>query len=158
MCCGKHPKIGTSVAESFKSYAMGLNYGLTAQKQDVLDRSGVHKRHKQDHCPIMSSQSSHPQLYENVPSDQRINACIRQGFQDMLVQTSAGLVVGGLAGLILAKRGTGYRKLYTSLGGGVGLGSAWTRTSMNLEQMISPYITISKAEDETTKTVAETSS
>jgi Domain of unknown function (DUF543) len=96
-----------------------------------------------------SSSSSHHQqqypLYEDLPSDQRVNACIRQGLQDMLVQTSTGLVVGGLAGLVLARRGGGgsYRKFYTaaSLGAGVGLGHAWTRTSINLEQMMAPYMT-----------------
>jgi Domain of unknown function (DUF543) len=97
---------------------------------------------------MTSSSSSHHQqqypLYEDLPSDQRVNACIRQGLQDMLVQTSTGLVVGGLAGLVLARRGGGgtYRKFYAaSLGAGVGLGHAWTRTSINLEQMMAPYMT-----------------
>jgi hypothetical protein len=85
---------------------------------------------------IMSGEQHYP-TYDHLPSDKRINACIRQGLQDMLVQTSAGFFLGGLTGLVLIRRsGTGYRRLYTSLGAGVGLGSAWTRTSMNLEQML----------------------
>jgi Domain of unknown function (DUF543) len=91
-----------------------------------------------------SSSSQQYPLYEDLPSDQRVNACIRQGLQDMLVQTSTGLVVGGLVGLVLARRGGGgtYRKFYAaSLGAGVGLGHAWTRTSINLEQMMAPYMT-----------------
>jgi len=40
-------------------------------------------------------------------------------------------------GVVLARTGaSGARKGLAGLGAGMGLGSAWTRTSMNLEEML----------------------
>jgi len=61
---------------------------------------------------------------------------MQNGLQDIVVWTGAGFVVGGMASLVLARGGGTARKVWTGLGGGVGLGSAWTRTSMQLEELI----------------------
>lgn len=59
--------------------------------------------------------------------------------KNIALQTGAGLVIGGLAGIVLFRGGSrsgASRKIFTGLGAGIGLGSAWTRTSMNLEQTL----------------------
>ena len=73
-----------------------------------------------------------------VASDEAVSATMRQGFEKIVVQTTAGLVLGGMAGVVLARGGaSGARKIVTGLGGGIGLGSAWTRCSIELEDLIS---------------------
>lgn len=48
-----------------------------------------------------------------------------------------GFVVGGLMGIVLARTGSaGARKAFAGLGAGIGLGSGWTRTSIDLEEML----------------------
>jgi len=47
----------------------------------------------------------------------------------------AGLAAGALASIVLSRGGTS-RKVITAFGGGVGLGSAWTRCSMDLEEIL----------------------
>ncbi|GKY90950.1 hypothetical protein MPSEU_000067800 [Mayamaea pseudoterrestris] len=72
-------------------------------------------------------------------SDQLVSATLQRGFERMIIQSSAGLVIGGLAGLVLMRGGGGSsaaRKGVAGLGAGLGLGSAWTRTSMDLEEML----------------------
>jgi hypothetical protein len=72
------------------------------------------------------------------PSDRIVSTTLQKGLEKMLVQTSVGMVVGGLAGLVLVRAGraSGARKGLAGLGAGLGLGSAWTRTSMDLEEML----------------------
>jgi Domain of unknown function (DUF543) len=79
-----------------------------------------------------SSASSH------VPSDRAVAESIRQGLQDVVIQSVGGVIVGGLAGIVLARGGghSSARKVLTGFGGGVGCGIAWTRTSMRLEDML----------------------
>jgi hypothetical protein len=71
-------------------------------------------------------------------SDQAVSFTMHKGLEKMVIQTGAGLVLGGLAGIVLARAGgaAGARKAFAGLGAGVGLGSAWTRTSMDLEDML----------------------
>jgi len=74
---------------------------------------------------------------ETTPSDGAVTATMQRGFETMAVRAAAGLVLGGLAGIVLARSGAaGARKGMAGLGAGIGLGSGWTRTSMNLEEML----------------------
>ena len=79
---------------------------------------------------------------KHVPSDMAVSSIMQKGLQDIVLQTSAGIVLGGLAGIVLARGGggSGARKALAGLGGGLGLGSAWTRTSMNLEELLTPVV------------------
>jgi hypothetical protein len=59
------------------------------------------------------------------------------GLQDIIVSTGAGIVVGALTGIVLARGGaSGARRIMTGLGGGVGLGASWTKVSMQLEELL----------------------
>jgi len=70
-------------------------------------------------------------------SDSAVSSVMQKGLEKVVIQTSAGLVLGGLAGIVLARGGaSGMRKAFAGLGAGVGLGSAWTRTSMDLEELL----------------------
>jgi hypothetical protein len=69
-----------------------------------------------------------------------VSDTLQKGFEKMIVQTTAGLLLGGLTGMVLARTGRGSaaaRKGLAGMGAGLGLGSAWTRTSMDLEEMLS---------------------
>lgn len=70
-------------------------------------------------------------------SSTAVSDTMQQGFANIALSTSVGLLVGGLAGVVLARGGGASRKIMTGLGGGVGLGSAWTRCSMDLEDLVS---------------------
>jgi hypothetical protein len=79
-----------------------------------------------------------------IPSDMAVTDCIHRGIQDILVQTTTGVILGGLAAIVLASssrlRGNGtssVRKMYAGLGGGIGFGTAWTNTSVQLENLLS---------------------
>mmetsp|Transcript_1063 Transcript_1063/g.2932 ORF Transcript_1063/g.2932 Transcript_1063/m.2932 type:complete len:89 (+) Transcript_1063:40-306(+) len=69
-------------------------------------------------------------------SDRKVFAVMQNGLETVLIQTGTGLLIGGLAGVVLASRGVGGRKAWAGLGAGIGLGSAWTRTSMDLEKLL----------------------
>jgi len=83
-----------------------------------------------------------------TPSDRLVPAAMQKGFEKIVVQTGVGLVLGGLAGIVLARSGaSGARKAMAGLGAGIGLGSGWTRTSMDLEEMLLQPTTIAKADN-----------
>lgn len=71
----------------------------------------------------------------SAPPESVVSEVMKEGFQDMAIRTTAGLGIGLMAGLVLARGGGGgsARKIIAGFGGGVGLGSAWTRCSMELE-------------------------
>lgn len=74
-----------------------------------------------------------------VPSDMVVTQHIQKGLQDVALYTSIGVVVGGLMGIVLARGGgssNAARKIYTGLGGGIGFGTAWTNTSIQLEHLL----------------------
>ena len=70
---------------------------------------------------------------ENVISD-----ILKQGSERGIIYTSAGLVLGGLASIVLARGGGagGARKAITAFGTGVGMGAAWTRCSIDIEEAV----------------------
>ena len=67
-------------------------------------------------------------------SEQLISNILRQGSERGILYVSAGLVIGGLASVVLARGGGGgTRKVITAFGTGVGAGAAWTRCSIDIE-------------------------
>lgn len=71
-----------------------------------------------------------------VPSEKKVNTVIQKGlFERGALFLGVGLTTGALASIVLS-RGSTTRKVITAFGGGIGLGSAWTRTSMELEEML----------------------
>ena len=80
----------------------------------------------------MSSES------EPLSTDQKIPHMIRKGAEKMLVQGTAGFVIGTAAGIILSRgRSAGARKVLAGLGAGAGMGSGWTQTSMEIDAFLS---------------------
>lgn len=74
-----------------------------------------------------------------VTSDKLIDETMQKGFEDILGKTAAGFVVGGLVGIVLARTGaSGARRAWAGLGAGIGLGSGWARTSIELEKLVAP--------------------
>ena len=62
---------------------------------------------------------------------------MQEGFQRVVAQAGVGLVVGGLAGIVIARGGaSGARKVFAGLGAGAGAGSAWTKCSIEIEELL----------------------
>lgn len=83
-----------------------------------------------DQIKIMSTKSE---------SHTSVSGVITKGILERGTQYAAiGFTAGFMASLVLAAggRGTASRKAITAFGTGVGLGSAWTRTNMDLEEML----------------------
>lgn len=79
--------------------------------------------------------SSAEQKTSSISSDQVVSATMKSGLERGAWSVGAGLAAGALASIVLSRGGGGSRKIITALGGGVGLGSAWTRCSMDLEEI-----------------------
>lgn len=66
-----------------------------------------------------------------------ISNILKQGSERGVLYVSAGLVIGGLASIVLARGGGGgTRRVITAFGTGVGIGAAWTKTSIDIEQAV----------------------
>lgn len=74
----------------------------------------------------------------SLPSDEVVSATMQKGLEEIIVATGVGLVIGGLASVVLARGGGGSatRKAIAGFGGGIGLGSSWTKVSMELENIL----------------------
>ena len=84
----------------------------------------------------MSPTSALRTTQSGPPSDYAVYSMIKKGFAEHgIIYVSAGLITGAMASVVLG-RGGGVRKGVTAFGGGIGLGSAWTRTSINIENML----------------------
>ena len=89
-----------------------------------------------------------------VPSsDRAVSDVMQRGLRDVVLWTAGGIAAGWLAGIVLARGGGGAsaasaapRRALAVFAGGAGFGSAWTQTSMRLEELLS-----SAVGDETTK-------
>ncbi len=81
------------------------------------------------------------QTKKNVPSEKVVSVTLQDGFRNIVIDSSVGLVVGGLIGIVLARGGrtSSLRKSCAGFGAGIGAGSAWTRTSMNLEDTLQSF-------------------
>ena len=84
----------------------------------------------------MSSEQKTPPDLSALPSDEVVSATIYSGLERGTWYVGAGLAAGALASIVLARGGGASRKVITAFGGGVGLGSAWTRCSMDLEEVL----------------------
>lgn len=73
-----------------------------------------------------------------VPSEEAVPKTMQHGLEQIVISTGAGFLIGGLMGIVLARGGggSGARKALAGLGGGIGLGSAWTRCNMELEDLL----------------------
>ena len=71
-------------------------------------------------------------------SDHVISNILKEGSERGVMYVSAGLVIGGLASIVLARGGGagGARKAITAFGTGVGMGAAWTRCSIDIEEAV----------------------
>mmetsp|Transcript_20217 Transcript_20217/g.41987 ORF Transcript_20217/g.41987 Transcript_20217/m.41987 type:complete len:87 (+) Transcript_20217:240-500(+) len=73
-------------------------------------------------------------------SDQFVPTTISEGFETIVAQGATGFVLGGMAGIVLARGGaSNARRVLAGFGAGVGMGSAWTRTSMDIEEFMSSF-------------------
>ena len=73
----------------------------------------------------------------STSSDEAVQAKMQEGLEHMVVQAGVGLVVGGMVGIVLGRGGSSnLRKLMAGFGAGAGVGSAWTRCSMNIEGLL----------------------
>jgi hypothetical protein len=94
---------------------------------------------------IMSESSQNSATVPPPSSDTAVSVTMKSGLEKIIIQTTAGLVLGGLMGVVLARTGrSGARKGLAGLGAGMGLGAAWTRTSMDLEEMFASANSSSK--------------
>ena len=77
--------------------------------------------------PVQTSSS------QNVISD-----ILKTGLERGAIYTSAGLVLGGLASIVLTRGGGtgGARRAITAFGTGCGLGAGWSRCSMDIEDVV----------------------
>lgn len=62
---------------------------------------------------------------------------IRKGAEKLIVQGTAGFVIGTAVGIVLSRgRSAGARKMLAGFGAGAGLGSGWTQTSMEIDNFL----------------------
>ena len=74
-----------------------------------------------------------------VSSESAVSNTIQKGFFERApIYIGTGLAAGALASIVLAPggRGTAARKVITCFGAGTGLGSAWTKTNIDLEKLL----------------------
>jgi hypothetical protein len=84
-----------------------------------------------------SFKSPNTNIPSDVSSDEAVNYIIQKGIVERgITHVGVGIVAGAVASLVLARGGSGARKAITAFGAGVGLGSAWTRTNMDLEDLL----------------------
>mmetsp|Transcript_110562 Transcript_110562/g.165511 ORF Transcript_110562/g.165511 Transcript_110562/m.165511 type:complete len:87 (+) Transcript_110562:99-359(+) len=70
-------------------------------------------------------------------SEEAVSRTMQDGFQRVVAQAGVGLVVGGLTGIVLARGGvSGARKVLAGFGAGAGAGSAWTKCSIEIEELL----------------------
>ena len=73
---------------------------------------------------------------KDLSSDRKVSGLLQKGLVERgTLYVGVGVAAGALASIVLS-RGSSTRKVITAFGGGVGLGSAWTRTSMDIEEML----------------------
>jgi hypothetical protein len=66
-----------------------------------------------------------------------ISNIVKDGAERGALYVTAGFVIGGLASVVLARGGGGgSRKIITAFGTGLGMGAAWTKTSIDIEEAV----------------------
>ena len=76
-----------------------------------------------------------PSNTPNVPSEYILQDTLREGLTLSIPNVAAGLLIGTAASLVLVRGGGSGRKALACFGAGVGLGSCWGKTSMNVEKL-----------------------
>jgi hypothetical protein len=69
-------------------------------------------------------------------SDRMVPLVLQKGLQEILLKTTIGLIAGTLTGIVLHRPTSAWRKGWAGVGAGMGVGSAWTRTNMLLEDLL----------------------
>jgi hypothetical protein len=72
-------------------------------------------------------------------SESAVSNLIQKGVIERgALYVGTGLAAGALASLVLASggRGTASRKVITAFGAGIGMGSAWTKTNMEIDELL----------------------
>jgi hypothetical protein len=105
--------------------------------------------------PSLMESSSEPESLPPLRTDQTVDAMIRKGLERVCLHTAVGYIVGGLVGLVfvsLSKRSFKHsyrtsilRYCLTGLGAGVGGGTAWTRASIEIEELLTASSTSSSS-------------
>jgi Domain of unknown function (DUF543) len=86
---------------------------------------------------IMSSADSSSST-ASLSSDAKLPRIMQMGAEKMVVQGTIGLLIGFSAGIVLSRGGgSGTRKIMAGLGAGFGIGSGWTKTSMEIDDFLS---------------------
>ena len=83
--------------------------------------------------------SQQEQSRKYLPSSENvISNIMKQGTERGILYVSAGLLVGGLSSIVLARGGGAgrARKVITAFGTGVGAGAAWSRCSIDIEEAV----------------------
>eukprot|EP00980_Cylindrotheca_fusiformis_P005233 scaffold1119_cov120-Cylindrotheca_fusiformis.AAC.13 len=71
-------------------------------------------------------------------STDAVSAKMQEGFRNVLIQGGVGLLMGGMAGIVLSRGGpSSARKVLAGFGGGIGAGSAWTKCSISIDELLS---------------------
>lgn len=66
-----------------------------------------------------------------------ISNIVKDGAERGVLYVTLGFVIGGLASVVLARGGGGgSRKIITAFGTGLGMGAAWTKTSIDIEEAV----------------------
>jgi hypothetical protein len=85
--------------------------------------------------PSLQQQQQQQQVV--ITSDRMVPQIMQTGLEKIVLRTAAGFALGGLAGIVLARGGAhSLRKGLAGFGGGLGLGSAWTQTSIRLQDLL----------------------
>jgi hypothetical protein len=86
---------------------------------------------------VISQMTSESKAIVPTSSHGAVSVSMQEGFQAMVVQAGVGLVVGGMAGIVLTRGGSGSaRKIFAGFGAGAGAGSAWTKCSMTIDDLL----------------------
>ena len=96
----------------------------------ILDSSFFKFKNKMETTSTLKSSTA--------TTDQVIPETIQEGFEKIIAQGAMGFVLGGMAGIVLARGGgsSSARRVLAGFGAGIGSGSAWTRTSMDIDDLL----------------------
>lgn len=84
-----------------------------------------------------SPPSKNPPPTTKISSDKLVDLTMKKGLEEIVAKTAAGLVIGGVMGFVFKRVGfSSTRRVWAGLGAGVGLGSGWAKTSIELEKLV----------------------
>jgi Domain of unknown function (DUF543) len=87
--------------------------------------------------PPPTSQMNESKPRPSPSSDEAVSSTIKDGFQRVFFQAGVGLLIGGMTSIVVARGGaSGARKAIAGFGAGAGAGSAWTKCSIEIEELL----------------------